>query len=88
VPQFVGSKYAYEIKIAGLNLVRSLYRLSEGEVTNVRRKKKKTKKRVKLDDLEPAKDPKGGMPEGRSENVKLILKYLQLGQRPPGSTPR
>ena len=77
-----------EIKIGGINLVGSFYRLSEGEVTNVRRKKKKTNKRVKVDDLKPAKDPKGGMPQGPSENVKWILGHLQLGQRPPGSTPR
>ena len=57
-------------------------------MTNVRRKKKESKKRVKVDDLKPTKDPKGGMPQGASENVKWILKHLQLGQRPPGSTPR
>ena len=55
----------------------------------MRRKKKKTKERVKVDDLKPAKDPKGGgMPQGPSENVEWILKHLQLGERPPGSTPR
>ena len=54
----------------------------------MRRKKKKTTKMVKVDDLKPAKDPKGGMPQGPSENVEWILKHLQLGERPPGSTPR
>ena len=54
----------------------------------MRRKKKKTKKMVKVDDLKPAKDPKGGRPQGPSENVEWILKHLQLGERPPGSTPR
>ncbi len=50
----------------------------------MRGKQKKTKKRVKVDDLKPAKDPKGGMHQGPSENVKWILSHLQLGQRPPG----
>jgi hypothetical protein len=51
----------------------------------MRHKKKKTKKRVKVDDLKPAKDPKGGMPEGSAQNLKWILKHLQLGQGAGGS---
>jgi hypothetical protein len=51
----------------------------------MRHKKKKTKKRVKVDDLKPAKDPKGGMAEGSPQNLKWILKHLQLGQDPGGS---
>ena len=46
-------------------------------------KKKKTKKVLKVDDLEPAKDPKGGgMPQGFPQDVKSLLKHLQLGQVP------
>jgi len=50
----------------------------------VQAKKKKTKKRVKVDDLKPARDPKGGMPQSPPRDVKWILKHLQLGQRPGG----
>jgi len=45
----------------------------------VRDKKKRTQKQIKLNDLKPAKDPKGGMLKGSPE---WILKHLQLGQRP------
>jgi len=46
-------------------------------------KKKKTKKEVKVDDLKPAKDPKGGgIPQGFPPDLKSLLKHLQLGQRP------
>jgi hypothetical protein len=58
---------------------------SKGEVTNMPRKKKKTKKKIKVQDLEPREDPKGGMSQGPLKDPKLILKYLQLGQRPGGS---
>jgi hypothetical protein len=44
-------------------------------------KKKKTKKAVKVGDLKPAKDPKGGgMPS--PQDLKSLLKHLQLGQGP------
>ena len=43
-------------------------------------KKKRTKKAVKVGDLKPAKDPKGGgMPQGSPQDVKSLLKHLQLG---------
>jgi hypothetical protein len=46
-------------------------------------KKKKTKMRVKVYDLKPAKDPKGGgMPQGFPQDVKSLLKHLQLGRGP------
>ena len=45
-------------------------------------KEKKTKKRVKIDDLKPAKDPKGGRSRGPPRDLKSLLKYLQLGQEP------
>jgi hypothetical protein len=45
-------------------------------------KEKKTKKRVKIDDLKPAKDPKGGMSRGPSRDLKWLLRHLQLGQDP------
>ncbi len=46
-------------------------------------KKKKTKKGVKVDDLKPAKDPKGGgMPQGFPQDIESLLKHLQLGQGP------
>jgi len=45
-------------------------------------KKKKTKKRIKVDDLNPAKDPKGGMTRGPPRDLKWLLKHLQLGQEP------
>ena len=49
-------------------------------------KKKKTKKAGKVDDLKPAKDPKGaGMPQGSPQDLKSLLKHLQLGQVPAGS---
>jgi hypothetical protein len=68
-----------------------LYRLSlaqrlanrKGQVTNMQDKKKRTKKAVKVGDLKPAKDPKGGgMPQGSPQDVKSLLKLLQLGQGP------
>jgi hypothetical protein len=56
---------------------------SKGQVTNVQDKKKKTKKPVKIGDLKPAKDPKGGgMPRGFPQDVKSLLRHLQLGQGP------
>jgi hypothetical protein len=43
-------------------------------------KKKKTRKAVKVGDLKPAKDPKGGgMPQDSPQDVKSLLKHLQLG---------
>jgi hypothetical protein len=45
-------------------------------------KKKKTKKRIKVDDLKPAKDPKGGMTRDPPRDLKWLLKHLQLGQEP------
>jgi hypothetical protein len=46
-------------------------------------KKKKTKKTVKVGDLQPVKDPKGGgMPQGFPRDVKSLLKHLQVGQGP------
>jgi hypothetical protein len=45
-------------------------------------KQKKTKKRVKVEDLKPAKDPKGGMTQGPPRDLKWLLKHLQLGQEP------
>ena len=53
---------------------------SKGQVTNVEDKKKKTRKAVKVGDLKPAKDPKGGgMPQDSPQDVKSLLKHLQLG---------
>jgi hypothetical protein len=52
----------------------------KGEVTNMQDKKKKTKKGFKVDDLKPAKDPKGGMLQGSPQDLKWLLKHLQLGQ--------
>ena len=50
---------------------------------DIQDKKKKTKKGVKVDDLKPAKDPKGGgMPQGFPQDIKSLLKHLQLGQGP------
>ncbi len=45
-------------------------------------KQKKTKKRVKVEDLKPTKDPKGGMTQGPPRDLKWLLKHLQLGQEP------
>ena len=45
-------------------------------------KKKKTKEKTKVQDLEPREDPKGG--KGPPKDTKWILKHLQLGQRPGG----
>ena len=46
-------------------------------------KKKKTKKAVKVGDLKPAKDPKGGgLPQGSPQDLKSLLRHLQLGQGP------
>jgi hypothetical protein len=55
---------------------------SKREVRNMQGKKKKTKKGVKVDDLKPAKNPKGGMLHSPPHDVKWILKHLQLGQNP------
>ena len=46
-------------------------------------KKKKTKKKIKVQDLEPREDPKGGMSQGPRKDTKWILKHLQLGQSTP-----
>ena len=45
-------------------------------------KQKKTKKRIKVDDLKPAKDPKGGTSRGPSRDLKWLLRHLKLGQEP------
>jgi hypothetical protein len=45
-------------------------------------KRKKTKKRVKVDDLKPAKDPRGGTSRGPPHDLKWLLRHLQLGQEP------
>jgi hypothetical protein len=45
-------------------------------------KKKRTKKEVKVDDLRPAKDPKGGLLQGPPQDLKWLLKYLQVGLGP------
>ena len=45
-------------------------------------KQKKTKKRVKIDDLKPAKDPKGGTSRGPTRDLEWLLRHLQLGQEP------
>jgi hypothetical protein len=47
-------------------------------------KKKRTKKKVKVDDLKPSKDPKGGMLQGPPHDLKWLLKHLQVGQGPGG----
>ena len=53
------------------------------DILNMQDKKKKTKKGVKIDDLKPAKDPKGGgMPQGSLQDIKSLLKHLQLAQGP------
>ena len=43
-----------------------------------------TKKGIKADDLKPSKDPKGGMPQSPPNDLKWILKHLQIGVRPGG----
>ena len=49
----------------------------------MRDKKKKTKKAVKVGDLKPAKDPEGGgLPQGSPQDLKSLLRHLQLGQDP------
>jgi len=46
-------------------------------------KKKKTNKAVKVYDLKPAKGPKeGGMPQ----DLKSLLRHLQLGVRVPAGS--
>jgi hypothetical protein len=45
-------------------------------------KKKKTKKQIKVQDLKPRKEAKGGMPQSPPHDAKWILKHLQLGQNP------
>jgi hypothetical protein len=47
-------------------------------------KKKRTKKEVKVDDLNPAKDPKGGMLKGPPQDLKWLWKHLQVGLGPSG----
>ena len=44
-------------------------------------KKKKTKKQIRIQDLKPRKDVKGGMPQGPPHDPKWILTHLQLGFR-------
>lgn len=51
----------------------------------VQHKKKRTKKKVKVQDLKPREDVKGGMPQNPPKDLKWILKHLQLGQGPGGS---
>ena len=51
-------------------------------------KKKKTKKRIKVDDLKPAKDPRGGTTRGSPRDLKWILKHLQLGQEASQTNPK
>jgi hypothetical protein len=60
---------------------------AKGKVTNMPDKQKKAKKRVKVDDLNPAKDPKGGRPQGPPQDLKWLLKHLQLGQDPGAGGP-
>jgi hypothetical protein len=36
----------------------------QGTNNNMQAKKKKTKKEIKVQDIKPAKDPKGGLPPG------------------------
>ena len=50
----------------------------------MRHKKKKTKKQIRIQDLKPRKDAKGGMPKSPPHDTKWILKHLQLGQGPGG----
>jgi len=57
---------------------------SKEEATSMQPKKKKTKKKIKVQDLEPREDPKGGMSQSPPKDTKWILKHLQLGQRPGG----
>ena len=46
-------------------------------------KKKKTKKQIRIQDLKPRKDAKGGMSKGcAQDDLNRILKHLQLGQGP------
>ena len=48
----------------------------------MRANKKKTKKKIKIQDLEPRENPNGGMPQGPPKDTKWILKQLQLAQDP------
>jgi hypothetical protein len=41
--------------------------------------KKRTKKQVKIHDLTPAKNPKGGMLQGPPQDLNWLLKHLQVG---------
>ena len=48
-------------------------------------KRKKPKKQIRIQDLKPRKDAKGGMSKGSAEDdLNRILKHLQLGQGPGG----
>jgi len=47
-------------------------------------KKKKTKKQIKVQDLKPRKDPKGGMPQSPPQDLKWLWKHLQVGLGPSG----
>jgi hypothetical protein len=49
-------------------------------VTNMQAKKKKTKKKIKVQDLEPREDPKAGVSQGPPKDTRWILKQLQLAQ--------
>jgi hypothetical protein len=52
-------------------------------VTKVQDKKKKTKKAIKVGDLKPARDPKGGdISQSSPQDLKSLLRHLQLGQGP------
>ena len=45
--------------------------------------KKRTKKVVKVVDLKPAKDPKGGgMSQSSPQDLKSLLRHLQVGLGP------
>ena len=56
---------------------------SKGQVTNMQDKKKKTKKQIRIQDLKPRKDAKGGMSkDSAQDDLNRILKHLQLGQGP------
>lgn len=43
---------------------------------------KKGTKKIKVRDLKPRKDAKGGVPQSPPHDAKWILKHLQLGQLP------
>ena len=47
-------------------------------------KKKKIKKKIKVQDMEPREDPKGGTSRDAPKDTKWLLKQLQLAQNPGG----